>query len=1454
MNLARFSLGRPVTASIISIALFVLGLFFLKRMPVSLYPEVSIPWVSIVVPFPGAEPEQIEAKIIKPLEKELGAAKKLSRMISFSRQNYGTILLGFKASADDKESVDIVREKVARIKGDFPAGSKEAQVQRVDVGATPVLIYGIESNNDPAATKDLLDVTLVKPLERTEGVGEARVVGLGDERLEVQLNPQKLQSLRVAPLDIYEQFTMKLGVVPWGELTKGGHTMAVGRGVPSDDPQTWRDTIVTLKDARGIRLGEVADVVRSRDEKSEKVLVNGKPGLGLVITKRSDANTLNTVDAVKTTLQRIVLPSGVQLFPIIDQSAYIKENAHEVWIAIFVGGAFAVLVILLFLTDIKSALISATALPVSIAGSFIFMSALGFSINMMSLLAVSLAIGLLIDDAVVVRESIYAEMEHGAKGAEAALRGTDKVFAAVLATTLSIVAVFLPVGVMQGIVGQFFREFGVTIVIATVISTWVAFTLDPLLSARFAGELSPLRGAFWDSWRRLLAVIDHGIATAGRWGFRHPVTVLLVALGALVGTFALTAQQGADFLAFEDRGQFSLDIRTPSGTPREKLEAVVSDAAARLKDLEGLKEVYATVGVEGDDLHATMRYVFTPKTKRKTGLLAIQEQARQKLAGLDASFLVMDPPPIEGVGGEAPVTISIYGEDLVELRAVTNKFLEQVRQVKGIAEARIDTADFTDAIDISYNHNNIGLYGTTAQAVELSGRLAFFGLEPGQVGIKNRSLWLKVPPAYRSLNQVQDQILVPTQRGPTALGEFVTSRAVSKPSSIEREGKSRKVTISGTLNRHVSYQQVLDELELLLKKLPQPFFGELAGDRELFEDMVSNFSLAILGSLFFIFVILSAQFENIWRPFVILLSLPLAVIGGLLALWIFGLKLALGALIGMVLLMGLAAKNGILLVDAIGQKEQKMPLEQAVVESVHQRSRAILMTSIAMIFGMIPTAVMRGDGSEFRSPMALSIIGGVISSTLLSFLVIPAIFGLLHKVQQRWRSLPSAPGVTSVLLVGALTAAGAMAFPHAARASESAHMPTFCSYLVKARFAPEEAVMRATQSQADEASRAAHITFLGGVRIEAGHTLTRPGITQSNTLPLPDALGGPVSLSTVIVPQNQNTLTLGWEIPLINLQAIYGLRIADALHNQAALVSSSKKEDATLKLAEQMMKLHVLHASLQAQKKYVELSQERLTYVQARRRAGMAPLLEEAQAEATLQVAVLKKEQDLLEYEKLKAEIEEQAGTPVPVQALGATAFPYQTPSSAQSQGPRTFGLDTLKHLEKVQLTNIDIIDAGFYPQIIFEIGHQRKYFAQAPDPQTQFTLKARWDVLDGGTRLRNRSREWAPLGDLRAQVAEATQKLRARWISLPERYQGVQRSLTAAKNALGAAQKAQGAAQDAYKAGLAKSIDVREADRAVFESTFALIQLQAVEQGLALESLYLNQRWLNYLQGTSAP
>jgi multidrug efflux pump subunit AcrB len=1446
MNLARFSVKRPVAATIISVAIFVIGIFNLKKISVALYPEVTLPFVAVTIPLPGANAEQMEKKIVKPLEKEMAGIGGVKRVFSIIRPSQATIVVAFNMSVDQREAVNNVRERASKLKATFPKDTKEPIVTRVDLGSTPVLIYGIESDLPASEVKKILDDHLIPALQRVDGVNEAEVAGLGDKEVEVSLDPERLAPLRVAPLDVFQQLSTHLSTIPWGDIDSPLTKLAVSSMVRPQDPVYWDDHQLTLADGRSIRLGEIGKTRITNDNDVPLVKINGKQGLGLVITKKADGNTVETVKNVKRAIKSIPLNKKIRMFEIIDQSKYIKATLHEVWVALFAGGAFAVLVILFFLTDVKSAIITATALPVSVAGTFILMNYLGFTINMISLISLALAIGLLIDDAVVVRESIFSQIEKGVEPREAAVKGTDKVANAVLATTLAVVAVFLPISVMEGVVGQFFKEFGMTIIFAVVISLWVAFTLDPLMSVTFGGAYQPIRGAFWDKWRGALSRVEVYAKNVAGAVYRRPVPIIVTAVALLILSIWLAWRRGADFLPFEDRGQLMVNIIAKVGSSQKVKEALADDAYQRLTGLTGLTHVYAAVGsTESDKIE--MRLVFVDKTKRKVSLKNISSEVRDRLKDIDGDVLVVDPPVVEGVGAETPLSIYIYGQDLKALFAEADRIVPLIRAIPGVAGLYLETAHGAPGYDVSIKQSEAGFYGTNQVNIELTGRIALTGLEAGTVGEDNLPLYLRYPEEKRSLKTLSDLTYVPTPKGPILMNQLTTFKESINSTHIDRENRSRKVIIRGAMDRTRSYGNIVQDVEKILTTIKYPMSAQLAGDKEFFDEMVNNFSLAIIGSGFFIFVILAIQFENVLRPFIILLTLPLAAIGAFIALIATNNTLSLGSLIGIVLLIGLAAKNGILLVDAIGVKEKLMPQMEAVEASVLERFRPIVMTSVTMIFGMIPTAVMKGPGSEIRAPMALAIIGGVITSTILTLVVVPAIFGLMAKMGRKSGYKKGGVAAAAMFFLGTLF----FSFSSAKAVEQNfsnANMQEVIRFLktYPKKESKEYYTIQAADVAAKGATLSSWLAFAGGLKVEAERQWAKPGIVNSFTLSLPPQMGGAQTINTTILPEQQDVLTIGWTIPLFNLQVIQGLEMAKLTREQKTHIDKIQLENFARSKAMLMLQYELAVHNVSLQSERIQVAATRYSTAKAKYAAGLVRRGMVDEAEASLAAGKAELERAKTEVIKLKTTFLAQSGQELPAQGFGLFRFPFMH--------KRPFNPLVLKVLDstaKLHEQSVSIVDAGYYPTLDLTAAHQEKeYGAESPDPQNLVSVKLSWLLLDGGTRRRNRSESLRTLYQSKADLSGMRLELKTAYDTMPTRMAGLQQGLIASKAALRAAEQAVNDASSSFQSGTGKLIDVRTADEARLGARLAVYQAELGLQALALESLVLSGQFLKYVYG----
>src|SRR5688572_10466253 len=681
MTLSSVAIKRPVFTVMIMVGLLVLGLVGFRRLGSDLFPDVSFPAVVVTVPYPGASPEEVETLISKPVEDAVVSINGIDRVRSFSREGSSLVFVLFELGSDISEAATEVRERVSQVRYKLPDEAKEPIISRFDVSASPILTYTLRGSESLSELREYAEDVIAPAIEQVEGVAAVEVTGGAEREIRVMLDRPKLDALGLTLPGLVARLSSENLNVPAGHFDEGTREVSVRTVGEFKSTDQIRDVIVaTAKDGSAVRLSDVASVDDGFADLRTQVRVNGKDGVVFSIRKQSGKNTVEVSDAVKAKLAAIegTFPEGWAASPIIDLSRFIQNSVSQVEEHIVLGGFMAILIILVFMMDLRSTLISAVALPTSVIGTFFAMYLLGFTLNMMSLLALSLAIGLLIDDAVVVRENIFKHIERGKPPMQAALEGTQEVALSVFATTLTIVAVFMPVAFVGGMVGQFFRQFGITISVAVVISLFVAFTLDPMLSSRFSKVKHPgekehfnwLKAPFEWGFRQM----EQTYAAMLEWALNHKLVIAGLAAGSMVFMGWVSSLMGSEFVNSEDRGQYVVEAELPAGTGLAETSRL-SDAAEKelLKNPE-IKTVFSTLGVDGEPNKVRWRVVTTRKPERDVNIQTLKAAGREAALTIpNARITATDPPFVEGAATEAPIMINVQGEQYPVIEAATRQ-------------------------------------------------------------------------------------------------------------------------------------------------------------------------------------------------------------------------------------------------------------------------------------------------------------------------------------------------------------------------------------------------------------------------------------------------------------------------------------------------------------------------------------------------------------------------------------------------------------------------------------------------------------------------------------------------------------------------------------------------------------------------------------------------------------
>lgn len=1012
MILTSISLNRPVLATVTILALITLGLVSYFSLNIDEWPDLEFPFVTVQVAYKGASPEQVDSKITQKVEEAVSSVAGVKHITSSAREGVSITTIEFTLETSAATAAQDVRDKIGRIRGDLPQDADEPVIMRFDPAESPVVAVALTGNSSIREMTSLVNDVIKRRLETINGVGAIDVKGKLEREIHIELDKDKLAAYGLTIPEVADSLKNENLEVPGGKLTKGEREISLRTMGNLPAPADFLNVPLARRDGVQLYVGHVAAVSDVTEEPEQITRVDGQPAIGLDVMKQSGANTVQVADAVKAAVATLQpeLPPGVKLTVVRDTSVNIRESVGDVLFNLVLGGALAVVIVFVFLGNWRSTVIAAIAIPASIISTFFTMKLLGFSINTMSLLALSLAVGLLIDDAIVVIENIVRHMEMGKSKYQAALDGTAEIGLAVTATTLTLVAVFVPVGMMTGIVGQFFRQFGITVAFAVLVSLFIAFTLTPMLAASYLavahGQQQNLLGralTVWNAWFDRMSGAYGGFL---RLALRRRWQVVAVAAALFAGSLLVMPLLGSSFVGRTDNGEFMIQADVEPGTSVAGSGALADRMAAELKTLPEVVLVYSTADVDT----ITMFVKLQNKSDRQRGIGPVMAETRAKLnaiPGVKVSILQK-----AGLKEEKPVTVVIRGESLDVLGGIAEKVQRLMENTNGAVDVVSTYKPGKPDLQVGVRQDRAADLGIATGLIADTLRTMFNGLTVSQfkdgddrydVTIRlqagnRRSVddltGIFLPGKYKDLND--RTVLVP-------LSQVTATVYATTPSQINRYDRQRDIQLTANLagtslgEFNQSFFARLKQLEL-----PPGYSAGAVGESERMGETFTSMVMALFLAVTFIFFVLAAQFESYIDPFAIMLSLPLAIIGAILGLLVMRSDLSIMSMIGIVMLMGLVTKNAILLVDFAKQRQAEgVERDTALVEAAVIRMRPIMMTTAAMIFGMLPLAAGLGPGAEARAPMAHAIIGGLITSTILTLVVVPVVYSLIDDVKRR---------------------------------------------------------------------------------------------------------------------------------------------------------------------------------------------------------------------------------------------------------------------------------------------------------------------------------------------------------------------------------------------------------------------------------------------------------------------
>ena len=1026
MVISDFAIKRPLITVVVMVALVIFGLVALMRLQTDEFPDVAPPYVSVGLIYPGASPDVVENEVLDPVEEAIASISGVKKMIGSASDGYGQILIEFVFEKPLNEATQDIRDAISLVRADLPDELEEPVIRKLNDTDRPIVSLALSSTSlTSAELTRLADPTMTRELRSIPGVAEVAVIGKLERELTVQIKPEELNAARVGVSEVVQALQLQNLAAPVGRITGPLEERSIRLKGRMEDPMEFAQLVVAERNGQLIRLGQVADIIDATEEQRSLSLYNDKEAVGIDIKKSKGYSTTTVSDEIRARVEKVrpTLPPGTTIDIVRDAGTRVEAAVTNVQVMLLEGALLTVLVVFVFLNSWRSTVITGLALPVSVLASFIAVWALGFKLETMSLLGLSLAIGILIDDAIVVRENIVRHVEMGKDHFTAAREGTDEIGLAVAATTFSILAVFVPIAFMSGVGGQWFKPFALTMAASVLVSLFVSFSLDPMLSAYWPDPHRPEHKKAWitrqldkfngwfdrqtDRYKRVI-----GWALDNRW------KIVGLAVGTFVFALAMPAIKignktlvGVSFFPKDDRAEFTIALETPPGSNLAYTRLKAEEVSRIVRAHPEVRYTYVTLGggVSGAVDVGNIYVRMVPRHDRKLGAEDFAQVVRDELsriAGVQLAVFTSDFG-----GGRKELQLEVRGTDLAEVTQTAERVMEEVKKVPNAVDIGLSSKGQKPELDVQLKRGVAGSLGITAGQVAQALRPAFAGIDAGDwvdPSGETRDVYVRLSPdaRRRASDLRQLPLVIPSSTGgppsTVPLGQVADIQESMGSAVIDHLDRDLvsivQLNVSGR-----STSEVYADIQRRIAAIPIPAGVQITegGDTQAQNEVFTQIFLALGVAVLLMYLILVMQFGSFLDPLAIMLSLPLSLIGVMLALFLTGGTINIMSLIGVILLAGIVAKNAILLIDFAkwAREKQGLGLREALIEAGAIRLRPILMTTFALVAGMLPVALGRGEGAQFRAPLGVAVIGGVITSTLLTLVAIPTFYEIL----QEWK-------------------------------------------------------------------------------------------------------------------------------------------------------------------------------------------------------------------------------------------------------------------------------------------------------------------------------------------------------------------------------------------------------------------------------------------------------------------
>ena len=1018
MSLYGSAVKRPIMTTLCFVAVIILGLFSLVKLPIDLFPDIDTNTIMVITMYPGASAEDIEQNVTKPLENSLNSVEHLKHISSASRENTSVITLEFEYGYDIDVLTNDVRDKLDMVKSMLPDDAENPIIFKFSTDMIPICLLSVEAKESMPGLYKILDDGVANPLARIDGVGTVSISGAPKREIHIYVDPNKLEAYHLSVETISQVIAAENRNIPGGSFDIGSNTYALRVQGEFDTSAEMRDLVVGTFNGKPVYLHDVARIDDSLEERTQQTFINGREGAMIIIQKQSGANSVQISEKVMQMLPKLQknLPSDIKLGVVVDTSDNIRNTIASLEETVLYALLFVMIVVFVFLGRWRATMIIVITIPVSLIASFIYLFATGNTLNIVSLSALSISIGMVVDDAIVVLENVTTHIERGADPKQAAVHGTNEVAISVIASTLTLIAVFFPLTLVTGMTGVLFRQLGWMVTIMMIISTTCALSLTPMLCSQWLRRVNhhgKLYTIFFTPIERALDRFDDGYARLLHRVVSHRGVTIIICLGIFVGSIFLMKFVGTEFFPTQDNARIGVSLELPIGARVDQAEEVMQrlDTMWRAKYPEIKVQTYTVGPASSDNTYASlsdngahiisMNVSLTDPGDRKRGIQEIADGMRKDLSREFPEFKQMQVDVGggrgAGMGGQSTVDFEIYGYDFEQTDTVAQELRKILMGIPGTADVTISRSDYQPEYQVDFDREKLALYGLNLQTAAMYLRNRINGATSSQFREDGEEYDIKVmyePGSRTQISDIENITLYTPSGGAVKLKELGTVVQRFTPPTIERKDRERLITVSAVVDG-VPMDQIVTEAELKIDELHLPS-GITIGLAGSYEDQQDSFKdLLTLGVLIIIlvYIVMAAQFESLTYPGIIMTSLLFAFSGVFIILWLTGHTLNVMSMIGAIMLIGIVVKNGIVLIDyIILDRERGMSIRRAVIHAGKSRLRPVVMTTLTTILGMVPMAVGSGQGSEMWRPMGVAVIGGLTFSTILTLLFVPVLY------------------------------------------------------------------------------------------------------------------------------------------------------------------------------------------------------------------------------------------------------------------------------------------------------------------------------------------------------------------------------------------------------------------------------------------------------------------------------